>query len=128
MWCVNYFTNNTTRSSTAICFTKKDDFEKFITFLIQVFSKNRWTIKLGLAESDTKLLAQWQQVSHGIFIYSEKDNIKNKNLFPEGKMNLYLNHPKKDRIINKVKNKEKRFQKYSTSTLRYIFHILAIML
>jgi hypothetical protein len=129
LWCVNYFINHTTRSSTAICFTKTAEFEKFIGFLIQVFPKKRWTIELLLTENTANLLAKWRQVSQKIpiFVNMEK-KLKNKKRFPEGKISLYLNHPDKNNIIEQKTSKIKCAKKYSTPTLRYIFHILAIML
>jgi len=132
LWCIDYFIGNTTRSSTAIHFKKKKEFEKFIVFVLQIFPKKRWTLHLELIENskydDQKQINDWTKVSQKIPILQSPIFLKNSRMFPEGRVSLYLNHVHEKTIISSMKKTDKVAKKYSTPVLRYIFHTLAIML
>jgi len=46
--------------------------------------------------------------------------------FPHGKGILYLSHPKEDELLKKGNNVSAN--KYSSSAIRFVIHMLAIML
>jgi hypothetical protein len=130
-WCVEYFLNNTTRSSSAIQFKQQAQFKDFIDLVIGVFPKKRWSLYLELIEHDeydNKIqIKDWRKVSQGIPIIIQEKTLKKQGAFPEGRMSLYLDYPKVT-FIESMKEKNKGAEKYSAATLRYVFHILAIML
>ena len=131
IWCVDYFIYNTTRSSSVIQFKVQDEFKKFIGFLIKIFPKERWSLYLELIEHDKydkkTQIEDWGEISQGIPIIIKEKTLKKQGVFPEGRVSLYLDYPKIT-FIESMKEKNKGAEKYSAATLRYIFHILAIML
>jgi len=129
--CVDYFINSTTRSSSAIQFKQKKQFEDFMKFIVTIFPKNRWSLYLEVIEHDDydkrAQIEDWRNISQGIPIIIKEKSLKKQGVFPEGRMSLYLNYPKKE-FVASMKDKNKVAEKYSAATLRYVFHILAIML
>ncbi len=59
----------------------------------------------------------------------QKGNAQRKSTFPFGKLELYLKHPIEQKQTDDLKEKDQsnNYKKYSTNTLRYIFHMIAIM-
>lgn len=132
LWCIDYFIRNTSRSSTAIFFKEKEFFETFIGFMIEIFPRNRWSLYLEVVnheeDSIKKQIEDWRNKSRGINIIVKEKALKNSSIFPEGRMSLYLSHPEEKEILAAIKYKNKGAKKYSAATLRYVFHILAIMI
>lgn len=131
LWCVDYFINNTTRSSSAIQFKQQEQFKYFMLFIVTIFPKKRWSLYLELIDHDNydekSQIKDWRNISQGIPIAIKGKSLKKQGVFPEGRMSLYLDYPKKI-SIESMKDKNKVTEKYSAATLRYVFHILAIML
>lgn len=131
-WCIDYFIRNTSRSSTAILFKEKEFFETFIGFMIEIFPRNRWSLYLEVVNHEEytikKQIEDWRNKSQGIHIVVKEKTLKNSSFFPEGRMSLYLAHPDEKEVLARIKYKNKIAKKYSTATLRYVFHTLAIML
>ena len=77
---------------------------------------------------DKKCQDKWQKVSKEIKIIVLKKTTVDKTLYPYGKVQLYLSHPDEKRLIEESKKHTRQSQKYSSNTLTYIFHCLAIYL
>lgn len=128
LWCTDYYVSYINRSSSALSFTQFTDFKNFITLLTQVVAKTRITLYFEPCENSKITVNHWQKVSLGIPIYVKNNKLKNKNLFPQGRLKLFFEHPDKKNIIVNKTSKLNNAEKYSTASLRYVFHILAIML
>jgi hypothetical protein len=129
-WSVSYFISHTNTSKAGISFTRFTDFERFMSVMTKIFSNKRWRLYLRLPDVDSivriEISNKWKEIGNGIAIKVSNKNIKWVNKYPQGEVKLYLKHPSEKDILSK--DSWSQSEKYSSSTLRYVFHMLAIML
>lgn len=130
-WCIHYLLNNTNTSSSGLTFTSPKDLKRFLKISMLVFPINRWRLRLKLlkSSSDAVQIKKWQTAYKKYSLEIKKENVQRKSVFPYGKLELYLKHPIEKKRIDDLKKNDKgeKCKKYSTNTLRYIFHMIAIM-
>ncbi len=130
-WCITYLLNNTNTSSSGLTFTSPKDLKRFLKINLVIFPINRWRLRLKLlkSSSDTVQIKKWQAACKKCSLETKKGNVQRKSAFPFGRLELYLKHPIEKKRIDELKEKDKgeKYKKYSTNTLRYIFHMIAIM-
>jgi integrase len=129
-FCIKYFITHVTSSSSGITFSNLSELKRFLTLVIKFFDKDRWRIQLNPLESldEKKSQSRWEKVSNNIKVELLEDTILNKNLYPNGRVQLYLAHPEERRLLEQSKKYKIKSEKYSSNILSYIFHGLAIYL
>lgn len=128
-WCLEYFLTHNNMSNTGLRFKKPSDLKRFMGVFLRVFKASRWQIHFSPQACDPsseKSEALWRSVSpRSVFVVS-KNTVNNLNLYPNGKSELFLLHPQAQELS---RSREKQsVKKYSASNLRYILHMIAIML
>ena len=128
---ITYLLNTTNTSSSGLTFTSPKDLKRFLNIGMVVFSKNRWRLRLKLLQSssDEVQIKKWQTACKECTLEIMPDKVQRKSAFPYGRLELFLKHPAEQKRIADLKQKDKgeNYNKYSTNTLRYIFHMIAIM-
>jgi len=127
-WCLEYFLTNNNMSNTGLRFNNISDIQRFMASFTQVFSAERWRIKYSYLAGDKKKerhLKLWKSSFPSSKFDIEKYTVKNQNIYPTGKGELFLGHPDENSLIES--RKSQHMQKFSASNLRYILHMLSIM-
>jgi integrase/transposase-like protein len=124
-WCISYFILHTNTSAAGIIFSSPEDLQKYLRIMTQVFPKNRWYLHLSpiISAPKSDQLNIWKRHSEKITIILTNTNVKRKSRYPQGKMTLYLSHKNEALLIADTPR-----DRYSTNTMTYLFHLLAIML
>jgi len=127
-WCIGYYLSNTNRSSSGLNFDKQKDLKRFLKLMLKVFPDKRWNLRLKLLESIPKEIQvkQWKKISENCNFTISKTTVKRKTQFSYGQLELFLSHPDEQKCINRIKNGV-LYKKYSTNTMSFIFHMIAIM-
>ncbi len=127
---IKYLLLNVNSSRAGIRFDDPERFKTFMQLMLQLFSVRRWRLELQLPpEQEKKLKAAWFIRQR---LKTEITPLRKTNQYPNGLAFLYLNAPEAKKTMSTaakeppVKNSE--LAQKSTSTLRYLFHRLAILL
>jgi integrase len=129
-WCLVYFLENINTSSSGLVFRNQEDLITFITNLQGMFKKADWRLHFNPLENNNETYPiELKQIFSQCSIKVNKPYVKNKNIYPDGKMVLFLKHPNELSLIEKsIEAQNKQRSKYSSSSLRYLFHMLSIMM
>lgn len=127
-WCIEYYLSTTNMSSSAIKFNNPADFRRFIKLMSKVFPLKRWHFHFEEIESNKNkdYLGAWKIASMKIEFKQLNSTVKRKTKFPNGQVKAYLSHPNESKLMDSYKGK-KIIEKYSSNTIRYVFHMIAIM-
>lgn len=131
LWCINYFLQNAHSFSSGILFNRPDDLKSFLKLMINALPAERWRLIHSPLNSSSKeeQIEVWKKVSQKCRLESSSTFVKSPSTFPFGKVELFLRHPDEIKLIEKQNNSEKKnIQKYSSNTIVYVFHMLAIMI
>lgn len=135
IFCIAYFLQHCTYNA-RLTFSKPTDLKKFLKIMshkaakvLPIIPLSRWNVYLYVNNrlSDEKSLNKWQldnTEANIIFIHNQ---IKGKENYPVGKVELSLSHPTEKELLKKVK-RTKNYKAFNSNALKYIFHVLAIML
>lgn len=120
VWCIEYFMGSSNTSKQGITFKSLNKFKAFYDFIIQIVDIN--DIRLELHDiKDRSYFDEWSKLSkHKLVIVGELTGHKN---IPFGKVVLSVRHPDENEQAMSIKA-----NKYSSSSLRYLFHLLYVML
>ncbi|MBE0469379.1 MAG: tyrosine-type recombinase/integrase [Methyloprofundus sp.] len=119
-WVLKYWLGVVNTAHSGIRFTNHENLKRFREFLDTVISKNRWRLELYPADGDQKDLGKWKSVIPKTIM--RVDNTKSSTFGM-----LHLSHPREAELLEGVNSNGENYQKYSSSVLRYLFHMLAIM-
>ena len=133
-WCVRYYLRNTHTSSSGLIFHNPKDLKRFLKLMLNIFPNKRWHFRLKLLKfsPQNEQMKEWKTVCQMCDLKILPETVRQKETFPHGRLELYLTHPLEQKIIqaSEIKAKEintKPYKKYSSNTMRYIFHMIAIM-
>ena len=90
------------------------------------FSSISWRFHYHPRSPGNEYIALWQQAAEGMVFETLSRKVARVSKFPYGKGLLYLRHPQETELLAKDNNVARR--KYGSSAIRYIIHMLAIML
>ena len=117
LWAIRYCLLNCNSSRAGLRFTQSDDFERFMTVASQLFPWKRW--QLLLQYPTRQRLAGWNCHPE---LSINRVALKKQAQFPEGLGWLFLRHAQED------KHTKRGLSRYSSHSLRILFHRLAIIL
>lgn len=119
LWCIQYWVYNSSLSKAGIRFTDPSKLERFINTLHNVIPYVRWQLKLLITPKSTQNEIRLWRVK-GI-TKPMLEHVKNGRSI---QAYLTLRHTdEKDLLFNHKRN----LSQYSSTLLRYVFHMLAIM-
>jgi integrase len=122
-WVIDYFINYSNRSSPFINFAEPSDVSRFLSTLQTVFPAERWHLVVYMHENSIdENNRQWDLLLKKAGLRSEKVSTETKRRY-DTKGKLRLRHPDEFEI-----KKRKGVTNYSSRTLAYILHMLAIMI
>lgn len=124
-WSIRYYFLNTHTSRSGIDFVGISSLSRFSSVFGQVFRLSQWRLYYYPLES-SDFSAEWQQAAKGMIFEVQTRKVRALNEFPKGKGVLYLRHPEELELLEK--DNQVRAKKYSSSAIRYIVHMLGIML
>lgn len=131
MWCIEYFLKNTHSFSSGLVFKNPDEFKKFFKSMLQVYPVNRWKVihtRLHTISQEEHTKA-WRLVGLKYNFEFSKNVVKRKSTFEFGKVELFLTHPDENTLIEQKNLRgTKKIKKYSSNSLSYLLHMLAIMI
>jgi integrase len=129
IWCLEYFLSKNNMSNTGLSFSNSQELSRFMDVFLQVFKASRWRIYYSVQLKDQnqhQSEKRWKSVSPYSKFITRKQAVKNETLFPCGKAELYLTHP--DEPVITESRKAQPAEKISASNLRYLLHMMAIMI
>jgi integrase len=126
LWCIKYFIHHVTASSAAITFSNKDYFYRFIEIMKQAIPLTRFYIKY--TQGHNCCFNKLSKYFSSECILLSPDHMNNVNRYPDGRFEVFFKHPYESRILIERGETEALYSKFSSNSLRYVFHILAIML
>ncbi|WP_168195172.1 hypothetical protein [Shewanella sp. SNU WT4] len=116
-WAIKYCLLNSNSSRAGIRFTDTNSFKRFMQVVSQLFPWRRWQLLLQYPKD--KRLTHWNMHKELVI---DRLALKRQEPFPEGLGYLYLRHAKEEQLIQRGLNR------YSSHSLRILFHRLAIIL
>ncbi len=119
---VRYYISMSNTSSAGIRFTDKNKLQAFIKMLTLVIPLHRWKVIVQANNSthETKLIQYWK-IDTKLNLAIER---KNKYAtIQKGTAYLFLKHPSEREFLAH----HDKYHKYSARTLRYVMHMIAIM-
>lgn len=120
IWVINYWINNTMTSKSGIRFTDHTELERFIKILEEAIPLRRWHLNLSVPNKTKKSeLNKWKECKLGTIVETSLETGKSIHTY------LHLKHKDEASILAKRKTK---MSHYSSSLMRYVFHMLAIMI
>lgn len=120
LWCIQYWIYNSSQSRAGIRFTDPEELGSFIKALHSVIPYSRWHLKLRVPPKATLLdLEKWQ--FKGVMPPLKKSVKTGRTI----QAYLTLRHADEKNILS---NHKKSMSQYSSTLLRYVFHMLAIMI
>ena len=123
VWAIDYFIHNSNRSDPLIRFAERDNLERFLAIMLDVFVAKRWEIYIVVPKSGISFeLQNWKSKceENDISVSTVEKKYDRKIRISYG---LRLRHPEEAKIIEK-----RQVDSYSARTLGYLFHMLKIML
>tara|TARA_B100001063_G_scaffold241067_1_gene267297 strand:- start:6249 stop:9389 length:3141 start_codon:yes stop_codon:yes gene_type:complete len=116
-WLVTYFLNNTDTSNSAIKFTQQHSLTRFLNTMLLVTKENRWYVRLYLAPGNRR---SWKtNIGRKVKVEIEESISILKN-----RAELHFLHRNNKNYIRGGSG----FKKYSSNSLRYVFHSLGILI
>lgn len=120
IWVINYWLNNSMTSKSGIRFTDHTELERFIKILEEAIPLKRWHLHLAVPNAVKQLeLNKWKSFKFG--------SIQEDNLPASQSIHAYL-HLKHSNEANILAKRKAKMSRYSSSLIRYVFHMLAIMI
>lgn len=120
IWCIDYFFQHSNTSKQGVTFTSPRKFKDFYDFIAQIVGVS--AIRLELHDiNDRSFLKEWAKLCNcNILLAGE---VKGHKKMSYGKLVLSIRHPDEVKQSQKINS-----EKYSSSSLRYMFHLLYVML
>jgi hypothetical protein len=123
---MHHILSNAATDHSYISFNSAKRTGRFIQFFQAGINKDRWHLILQSAH-DFIGIEKWQNIKDKVRQFDVREKTKkNKNLFPEGQVHLYLMHPSANDI--KDTRSKQKMAKYSTNSLKVACHWIAIHL
>jgi integrase len=116
-WTIQYCLLNCNSSRAGIRFTQSADFTRFMAVVSQLFPWDRWQLLLQYPRNQR--LSSWNCHPD---LSIKREPLKKQAQFPEGLGWLFLRHAREDIHISRG------LSRYSSHSLRILFHRLAIVL
>lgn len=131
-WIISYWLNNSMYSNSGIRFTETHELKRFLECVYLFLPAEHWRLEFNLPLKTEDFTWRLKQDKQGVVFIDDWPLDKNVspsiNRIKAAKSTsgyLFLKHPNEKIILSE---RNKKMKKYSTSVLRYIFHMLAIML
>lgn len=122
MWCIQYWIYNSSLSKAGVRFTTPTKLEHFINTLHSVIPYARWQLKLLITpQSNPSDIRSWRVKGITKPVLEHVKTGKNIQAY------LTLRHTDEETILLKP-NRKRNLSQYSSTLLRHVFHILAIMI
>lgn len=122
MWCIQYWIYNSSLSKAGVRFTDPSKLECFIGTLHSVIPYSRWQLKLLVTPQSTQNnIKSWRVKGIAKPVLEKVKTGKNIQAY------LTLRHADEETILLRPDRKRKLSQ-YSSTLLRYVLHMLAIMI
>lgn len=126
MWCIQYWVYNSSLSKAGVRFTDPSKLECFINDLHSVIPYVRWQLKLLVTPQSTQNdIKPWRVKGITKPVLEHVKTGKNIQAY------LILRHTDEENILfnrNRNRNRNRSLSQYSSTLLRYVFHMLAIMI
>lgn len=119
-WMLKYWLDVVNTTHSGIRFTNHEDLKRFREILDAVIVMKRWRLELYLADGDQQELGKWKSVIPKTILRKDKTKASTFGM-------LHLSHPREAELLKNINSGGESYQKYSSSVLRYLFHMLAIM-
>jgi len=116
-WAIQYCLLNCNSSRAGVRFTQSADFKRFMDVVSQLFPWRRWQLLLQYPKGQR--LSGWNDHPE---LNIKREPLKKMAQFPDGLGWLFLRHVQEDKHINRG------LSRYSSHSLRILFHRLAIIL
>lgn len=120
LWCIQYWIYNSSLSKAGVRFTDPSKLEQFIATLHSVIPYARWQLKLLVTPKSTQEEIKLWRVK-GI----TKPVLERVKTGKSIQAYLILRHANEQDLLF---NHKRRLSQYSSTLLRYVFHMLAIMI
>lgn len=120
LWCIQYWIYNSSLSKAGVRFTDPSKLEQFIATLHSVIPYARWQLKLLVTPKSTQEEIKLWRVK-GI----TKPVLERVKTGKSIQAYLILRHADEQDLLF---NHKRRLSQYSSTLLRYVFHMLAIMI
>jgi integrase len=120
VWAIRYFLAKVTTSSAGLRFRSPDDLQRFTAAVALAIPLKRWRLELYVPNAGESPVASDE--------WCVCPNVQWHEGKPKGRVFgfLHLRHPAEDKLLGKYA--EHGYQKFSSNALRYVFHMLAIMI
>ncbi|EGG99693.1 hypothetical protein imdm_806 [gamma proteobacterium IMCC2047] len=124
-WSIRYYFENSHTSRSGIEFRDMNSLRRFIAVYGDAFPLKSWRFYYYPLKNGDHAAA-WRQVSDGIVFEVQNREVRRVSRFPCGKGILHLCHPHEAELLKKDNNVTAN--KYCSSAIRFVVHMLAIML
>jgi transposase-like protein len=123
IWAIRYVLSNSDSSDSGVRFEQADDLGRFLALFDGLFPTSRWsaTCRLPLVEAAPST-GLWRGVLGNIGFAENRDR---RHHGRRQLITLRLTHPNEARVLHRHRGAPKG---YAATTLRYVFHVLGIML
>ncbi len=118
-WCIDYFFNHSNTSKQGIIFTDPIEFKRFYNICSEIVREEDFRFELEDIKNKSAL-SRWATLCKKE-ITVIKHVSGNVNM-PIGKLILSIRHPEEKEMAAKISS-----QKYSSNSLRYLFHMIYVM-
>ncbi|GEM_PF-1149714 len=117
LWAIQYCLLNSNSSRAGIRFTRHADFERFMTVVSELFPWKRWQLLLQYPRKQR--LSGWNCHQD---LTIKREPLRKLEQFPEGLGWLFLRHAQEHKHL------DRGLSRYSSHSLKILFHRLAIIL
>jgi hypothetical protein len=125
-----YFVYNTNSSKAGLIFSNPEDLKSFLVILNKFFKKKYIIVQFQSQKYSPKLeqVKLWKTAIGKMATYKrKKKEVKKKNQYPVGKVNLFITHPDATHLIEKNIKKGKKLKSYYSNILKFTFHLITII-
>lgn len=119
IWFIQRVINTAMNSQSYLKFDDADELYRFIRFALRFSKVSEWQLELDMPKHErSQVKAQWQKIDADLSIKISTNEVLSEK-FKNGRARLYFLHPQKPRSDA---------ERYSSNAIKYVSHVLAIML
>ncbi len=129
-WATDYLLSRVSVENTGLRFSSIDDLARFLGLLTRYYPVVRFLVILHpLRSADaTASLKKWSAAYPGLNCRIGAQTVVNSSLYPDGRALLMLRHPDEEALLLRVSQTERQYGKFASHALKFIFHMLSIMM
>lgn len=126
-WCIDYLLSHVTHSHSYITFSKSEDYKRFMKIVLCFIKPSCWYLEIEpLINKKDKCSEKWE-LTESINTQILNNSVRREDQFKHGRGKLYFLHAGSENLVEE-RFKNWTYKKYSSNALKYVFHILAIMM